>query len=299
MGYNPGKIQDKAWAIADWTNSKWRNNIYVSWTQFDKYNSRNPLDSSVILFSNSNDGGMTWSDARRINRVSGDCIDSSNTVEGAVPCVGPNGEVYDAWAGPLGIVFDKSTDGGNTWAGNKVITSLIWGWTYDIEGIYRCSGMPVTCCDISTSSHKGNIYINWSDGRNGPNDIDIFMIKSTDGGNTWSDVKRINDDKEKNGKQQFMNYMSVDPVTGNIFILYYDRRNYDDLRTDVYLARSVDGGDTFTNVKISETPFIPEAKIFFGDYIGVSAYNDFAACIWMRIDDGKTSIQYCGVDFKK
>src|SRR5438552_10930132 len=49
MGLNPSKVQDKAWAIADWTNSKWRNNIYVSWTEFDKYNSRNPLDSSIIL----------------------------------------------------------------------------------------------------------------------------------------------------------------------------------------------------------------------------------------------------------
>jgi len=159
--------------------------------------------------------------------------------------------------------------------------------------------LPVTCCDISSSPYKGNIYINWSDGRNGVNDIDIFIIKSSDGGKTWSNVIRVNDDKERNGRQQFMSDMSVDPVTGNVYVLFYDRRNYTDSQTDVYLARSTNGGESFTNIKISESPFTPQKKVFFGDYIGVSAYNDFAACIWQRFDDNSTNIIYCGADFKK
>ena len=93
--------------------------------------------------------------------------------------------------------------------------------------------------------------------------------------------------------------MAVDETNGYIYIVYYDRRNYEDNQTDVYLARSTDGGEIFTNIKISEKPFTPIAKVFFGDYIGISAYNNFAACLWQRIDDGKTSIQFCGVDFKK
>jgi hypothetical protein len=298
-GLNPRHVQDKAWAGCDWTDSKWKNSIYLSWTQFDKYNSKNPLDSSHIMFSISADGGMTWSEAKRLDQIGGDCRDSSNTVEGAVPCVGPNGEVYDAWAGPLGIVFDRSSDGGVKWQGNINVTPLIWGWDYDIEGIYRCNGMPVIGCDISRSPYRGNIYINWSDGRNGANDIDIFLIKSTDGGTTWSQVKRVNDDELKTGKQQFMSWMGVDPVTGAINILFYDRRNYSDLNTDVYLARSTDGGETFKNIKISETSFIPKKGIFFGDYINVSAYNDFVASFWMRLDESLLSVQYCGIDFKK
>jgi hypothetical protein len=30
------------------------------------------------------------------------------------------------------------------------------------------------------------------------------------------------------------------------YFIFYDRRNYDDKTTDVYLAYSVDGGETFT-----------------------------------------------------
>jgi hypothetical protein len=299
-GLNHPKQQDKPGVTTDLSDSKWRNSIYITWTQFDGYESKNPLDSSNILFSMSADGGMTWSDAKRINRVAGDCKDSSNTVEGAVPCAGPNGEIYVGWAGPLGITFNRSTDGGIKWLnGETVVTPLIWGWDYQIDSIYRCNGMPVTCCDISLSPYRGNIYINWSDGRNGANDIDVFLVKSSDGGNSWSEIKRVNDDPLKNGKQQFMSWMSVDPVTGAINILFYDRRNYNDANTDVYLARSTDGGETFKNIKISETPFMPKKKVFFGDYISISAYNDFVASCWMRLDNGYLSVQYCGIDFKK
>ena len=299
MGLNPPKKQDKAWGVADWSDSKWKNSIYVTWTQFDGYESKNPLDSSNIMFSMSADGGFTWSDAKRINRIAGDCHDSSNTVEGAVPCVGPNGEIYVCWAGPAGLVFCKSTDGGIKWQDNINAAPLTLGWTYDVDGIYRCNGMPVTCCDISNSPQRGTIYIQWSDGRNGENDIDMFLIKSTDGGNSWGQVKRVNDDPLNNNKQQFMSWMSVDPITGAINILFYDRRNYTDANTDVYIARSTDGGETFKNIKISESPFKPKKGVFFGDYIGVSSYNDFTACFWMRMDETTLSTQYCGIDFKK
>ncbi|MCI0715732.1 MAG: glycoside hydrolase [Chlorobi bacterium] len=299
-GLNPPKKQDKEWAIADWTNSKWKNNIYVTWTQFDKYGSRDPDDKSNIMFSFSSDAGTTWSEAKLINEVSGDCIDSANTTEGAVPCVGPNGEIYVSWSGPAGIVFDLSLDGGLSWLENDIpVSPQIGGWEYEIEDIFRCNGMPVTCCDISSSPYNGTIYINFSDARNDDDDIDIFLVKSTDKGNTWSAPKRINDDPFGNKRQQFMNWMHVDPLTGVINIIFYDRRNYDDFHTDVYLARSTNGGETFTNIKISEEPFKPIKNIFFGDYIGVNSFNDFVACSWQRLEGGFLSILYCGIDFKK
>jgi hypothetical protein len=298
-GLNRPKQQDKPGVCVDLSDSKWRNSIYLTWTQFDGYESKNPLDSSNILFSMSADGGITWSDAKRLNTYAGDCKDSSLTVEGAVPCVGPNGEIYDCWAGPMGISFNRSTDGGIKWSGESVITQMAGGWCYDIDSVFRCNGMPCTGCDISHSSYRGNIYVNWSDRTNGANDVDVFFIKSSDGGNTWSGIKRVNDDPLRNGKQQFMSWMSVDPITGAINIIFYDRRNYSDASTDVYLARSTDGGDNFKNIKISESPFTPKKRVFFGDYISVSSYNDFTANCWMRYDKGYMSVQYCGIDFKK
>ena len=295
MGLNPPKKQDKPWACVDYTESKWKNNIYVSWTQFDAYDSRDPKDKSNIMFSYSSDAGTTWSNALRINSISGDCIDSSLSTEGAVPCNGPNGEIYVGWSVNNKLIFDRSTDGGLTWLDEDIIAGdQIGGWAYDIPGLYRCNGLPVTCCDISNSAYRGNIYINFTDIRNGANDADVFIIRSSDGGFTWSDAIRVNDDPEKNGKQQFMSWMSVDPVSGSIYVLYYDRRDHSDNSTDVYLARSTDGGSTFVNTRISEKPFTPDKYVFFGDYICVNAYNDFAACIWQRMDSGKLSVIYAG-----
>ncbi len=296
-GHNPPKQQDKEWAIADPFRKDY---IYVSWTQFDKYESTKPGDSSNIMFSYSSDAGNSWSPAIRINQNAGDCHDSSNTVEGAVPCVGPNGEIYAGWSGPLGIIFNKSTDGGKTWLSeDKLVCESPGGWCYDIEGLWRCNGLPCTACDISNSPYKGNIYINFSDRRYGENDVDIFLAKSTDGGNTWVEPVRVNTDAQGNKKQQFMSWMSVDPLTGNVYIIFYDRRNYNDTKTDVYLARSTDGGSTFRNINISEKPFIPTDDIFFGDYTGIDARNDFAACIWTRMDKGILSVQYAGINFKE
>jgi hypothetical protein len=275
------KMQDKPWGCVDLTNSNHRNNIYITWSMFDEYMSYDPNDSSYIMFTRSTNGGQSFSTPLRISEVPGDAIDSSNTVEGAVPCVGPNGEIYVSWSGPLGIVFDKSTDGGITWLDNDVfVTTQPGGWSFFIPGVARCNGFPVTACDVSGGSYDGTIYINWSDQRNGSDDTDVWLIKSVDEGNTWSSVRRINNDPP--GKQQFFNWMTVDQVTGYLYIIFYDRRNYTNNFTDVYLVRSTDGGDTFENVKISSSPFYPVGNIFMGDYINVSAHNNKVRPIWTR-----------------
>lgn len=300
MGLNPPKKQDKPWACADQSKSRWRNNVYVTWTQFDGYNSKNPQDSSNIMFSLSSDAGLTWSTALRINEIAGDCSDSSNTTEGAVPCVGPNGEIYVTWSAHDRLYFDRSLDGGTTWLERDIVSAVQpGGWAIDIAGIYRCNGMPVTDCDRSNGPYRGTIYVNFSDRRNGADDVDIFLIKSVDGGNSWSDAMRINDDPPGNRKQQFMSWMHVDPVSGAVNIIFYDRRDHAGFETDVYLARSTDGGNTFENIKISESPFTPEKSVFFGDYIGVNALDDFTACSWQRLDGQKLSILFTGIDFKK
>jgi hypothetical protein len=292
FGLFPPKQQDKEWAIVDTRN----NNIYVTWTQFDSYGSASPLDSSIIFFSKSTNAGTNWSTAMRINTKAGDCIDEDNTVEGAVPAVGPNGEIYVAWTGPLGIVFDRSTDAGNTWLANDInITSQPGGWDYSIPGLQRCNGLPITCCDLSNGPNRGTIYVNWSDQRNGSTDTDVFLIKSTNGGNNWSTIKRVNDDPP--GKHQFFTWMTVDQKTGYLYFVFHDRRNYPDTRTDVYIARSTDGGETFQNVKVSATPFTPSASVFFGDYNNIIAYDNIVRPIWTRLDGMQLSIWTAIVDF--
>jgi len=285
MGLNGTKAQDKEWAVVDRTN----NNIYVTWTQFDEYGSSNSLDSSIIRFSKSTDGGMTWGDAMRINEVAGDCIDSDNTVEGAVPSVGPNGEIYVSWSGPVGIVFDKSYDQGESWLDHDIfVTDHIGGWNIPIPGISRCNGMPVTKCDLSGGPNHGTIYINYADQRNGTDDTDIWLTKSTDGGETWSESVRVNDDPE--GKHQFFTWMDIDQTNGYLYFVFYDRRNYSDNNTDVYMAVSRDGGESFINFKVSESPFLPNESVFFGDYNNVSAHNNVVRPIWTRLHEGQIRV---------
>jgi hypothetical protein len=290
-GYIPPKQQDKEWLCVDRRN----NHIYMTWTQFDRYGSSASTDSTVILFSKSTDAGESWSNVLRINKKAGDCVDEDNTVEGAVPCTGPNGEIYTSWSGPLGLVFDKSLDGGTTWLPNdKFVTDQPGGWDYAIPGIYRANGLPVTACDVSNGPYRGNIYINWTDQRNGTLDTDVWMIKSTDGGNTWGTVKRVNDDPP--GKQQFFTWMTIDQVTGHLYFVFYDRRNYTGNQTDVYMAKSTDGGETFTNFKVSESPFTPSSSTFFGDYTNITAHAGIVRPIWARLS-GSMSIYTAIVDF--
>ena len=289
IGYSPSpKAQDKEWLIADFTNSPYQNNIYVSWTEFDSYGSSSSSDSSRILFSRSTDHGETWAIPIKISDVGGDCIDSDNTTEGAVPAVGPNGEVYVSWAGPLGIMFDKSTDGGVTFGTDIFVTDQPGGWDYDVPGINRCNGLPVTVCDISSSQYSGNIYINWTDQRNGLDNTDVFVIKSTDGGATWGTPVKVNDDNTS--RHQFFTWMTVDQTSGYLYVVFYDRRNTTGAVTDVYLARSIDGGETFQNFKINETSFSPVSSIFFGDYTCIAAMDGKIFPIWMRMDEPQMSI---------
>lgn len=290
-GFHHPKDQDKEWAIADPTD----HTIYMSWTQFDAYSSKAPEDKSNILFAKSTDQGATWSESMIINEKAGDCLDGDQTTEGAVPAVGPNGEVYVAWSFDDRIYFDRSTDKGATWMDEDVVVAKqSKGWDFEIPGIGRANGLPITACDISEGPNRGAIYVNWSDQSNGEDDTDIWVAKSTDGGISWGDPVRVNDDPP--GKHQFFTWMAVDPMTGYIYIVFYDRRNYEDAQTDVYLAWSKDGGATFTNELISESPFKPNPDQFFGDYNNISVYNGIVRPIWTRQEGDTLSVWTAIID---
>lgn len=290
IGFNHPKDQDKEWAIADPN----KGNLYVSWTQFDTYGSKDPSCKSDILFSESSNG-KKWSDPLKVNNISGDCKDGDQTTEGAMPAVGPDGQLFVAWAYDGKIFLDRSLDKGKTWLTNDIeIADQAGGWALDIPGLDRSNGMPILICDNSPSRLQGALYLNWSDQRNGSDDTDIWFQRSLNYGDTWSTPVRVNDDEP--GKHQFLSWMAVDNTTGIIYILYYDRRAYDNLSTDVYLAYSLNGGTTFVNKKISETPFVPDSAKFFGDYTNLAAHDGRIVPVWTRMDGGKASIVTAIID---
>ncbi|WP_167856408.1 T9SS type A sorting domain-containing protein [Hymenobacter metallicola] len=291
FGLNTPKQQDKEWVAID----RKTNALYVTWTEFDQYGSFSPRDSSRIMFSSSQDQAQTWSRPKRLSFYSGNAVDEDETVEGAVPTVGPNGEIYTAWAGPRGIVFNRSLDRGQTWLPReRTIVSQPGGWDYAVPGIYRANGLPVTACDVSPGPHRGNLYVNWTDQRNGPTDTDVWLARSTDGGQTWSAPIRVNDDPP--GRHQFFTWMTIDQKTGYLWFVFYDRRHHADTSTDVYAARSTDGGQTFQNFRLSQTPFTPNQNVFFGDYTNITAHNNVVRPVWTRLDNTQSSVWTALID---
>ena len=276
---------DKEWASFDPVN----NIIYLSWTYFDEWGSSNPADSSCIFLSHSADGGVTWSTPVRVSDQKGNAQGGNYSAHGSYNTTGPNGEVYVAWFGPAGLMFDRSDDQGDTWLPHDInTTGQHINWIYSIPAVNLGVTFPFIACDRSGGPHHGNIYISWADKRNGGNNADVFIVRSTDGGMTWSPPIRVNDDPP--GKHQFFPALTVDQVTGKVWVVFFDRRNYTDANTDVYMAVSEDGGETFTNFKVSEAPFVPLSTVFFGHYLGITAHDDHVFPVWNRMDDGENSL---------
>lgn len=279
LGSHFPKDQDKQWACTS-RDGKY---VYVTWTEFDKYESKSKKHRSRILFSSWNIETSEISAPVRLSDVEGGCLDDDNTVEGAVPAIGLNGEIYVTWAHKDKIYFNVSVDNGKTWLKkSRVIMHMPGGWNQEVRDVYRANGMPVLMSDWKS----GSLYLCWSDTRNG--NIDVFCSTSKDGGNTWGSPVRVNNDQTT--REQFFPWLAVDQSTGNLYAVFYDRRNYEDARTDVYMATSIDGGQTWKNERISESPFITQSTGFLGDYNNISASQGTVRPIWTRMDNGTTSV---------
>jgi hypothetical protein len=278
-------FEDKPWLRVDASkDSPHKGNIYVGWTRFDQYGSKDPAHKSHIYFSRSRDRGKTFSVGHRISDNPGDCLDKSDTLMGCAIAVGPKGEVYAVWGGPKGLSFNHSTDGGFNFGREKVVTDTPGGWDFGVKGIGRCNGLPMMGVDVSSGPARGTIHITWVDRRNG--DPDVFVTRSTDHGETWSKPLRVNDDAKGNGKEQFFAAVAVDPVDGSVNVAFFDRRNSDDTTTAVTLARSIDGGRTFVNHRINQEPFACSKGAFFGDYLGIDAHSGRVVVAYQHFNKG-------------
>src|SRR5262249_26328551 len=82
------------------------------------------------------------------------------------------------------------------------------------------------------------------------------------------------------GADQFFQWLAVDPDDGSVNILFYDRRGDPKNRKQtVTLARSVDGGHTFSNYAWTQEQFEAGGD-FFGDYTGIAALGGRVYGVW-------------------
>jgi hypothetical protein len=198
-------------------------NIYIVWTDHRD-------DEIDIYFTNSSDGGNTFSTNIKVNNdiEDGAQIEPSIAVDGA-------GNIYVVWKeyrnGENDIYFAKSTDGGNSFSASKRVND---------DGIGKTQDQPSIAVDSA-----GNIYIAWRDSRDNYN-WDIYFANSTDGGQTFSSNKRVNDFASS---LQYEPSIALDSI-GNIYIAWEDDRNGD---YDIYFSNSTDGGNTFSpSMKIND-----------------------------------------------
>ena len=107
----------------------------------------------------------------------------------------------------------------------------------------RANSFPSMAVDRSGGPNNGTIYITWSQRGVTPagSDPDVVLIKSTNGGTTWTTPIRVNDDPLSNGKDQFFPWSTVDQSNGQLLLVFYDSRNVPNSQAEVFVARSANG----------------------------------------------------------
>ena len=272
---NSSHMEDMPRIFAD-TNprSPYAGNLYVGWIEWQ-------LEQSVMLFARSTDGGKSFSSPMRISTHAGLPRDDNGGLVGFVGVVASDGTIYAIWNDGSTITFTQSHDGGQSFAPSRVAVEVAppyFGGAGGIPGVSRVMGFP----QIGVDSRPGQgttLYVSWSDFRNG--DVDVFCASSKDQGRTWSQPVRVNSDSLHNGIDQFFQWMAVDPVTGDVYVQFYDRRDdANNRRTGFTLARSADGGKSFVNYAWAESTFESPQPAFLGDYTWLTVFDGKAYGAW-------------------
>ncbi len=263
-------FEDKPYIVADNTHGPYAGTLYIGWTEFT-------LDSSMILFARSTDHGVTWSPPLRISTKGGLPRDDNGSVEGFTGAVGADGTLYVVWADGNHVVFTRSADGGRSFAPSRPIVATAASY-FKVADVDRANGFP----QVGVDRRTGRLYVSWSDYRHG--DVDVFVATSADRGHTFGPAVRVNSDALHDGRDQFFQWLAVDPADGAANVLFYDRRaDSTNRHSIVVLARSTDGGRSFVNYAWTDTAFAARNE-FIGDYTGLAAQGGRVYGIWTEVD---------------
>ncbi len=288
-----GVFNDKEWLTTDRSrNPSTKGNVYVTWTRFSKEGQNR--ERGDIVASRSTDGGKTFSAPVTIN------LPTQSDNQGSYPVVGPNGELYvlyysegdaDRGGQTRGLYIARSTDGGLKFS-TPVKAASVSRPVSPLPGSkFRVFVLPVLAVDPSS----GALYAVWNDFRT--DDTDVLLVRSTDGGNTWSDPVRVNNDPRTPRHDQFFPTVAVG-ADGTVHLLWLDRR--DDPNNKLYrpyYAASEDGGKTFKQGPLTRTSSNPDVGFqgtLIGDYISLdtSADGSQVYAAWIDTRNGNQDIYF-------
>ncbi|MDQ4069391.1 MAG: hypothetical protein M3203_07975 [Actinomycetota bacterium] len=260
--------------------------VYVTWLQAEevgllRFAGRPP----EIVTARSDDGGKTFSAPVRVSdphreRViaPSPVVDEHGHLVVLYEDLKANRRDFDNAPGPpaelpFALVLTRSTDGGRTFAPGVEIETEVLATRRFLPFLPE---MPQLA-----ASPDGNLYVTWADGRNG--DDDVFLRRSTDGGQTWSDPVKVNDNGN-DGTAQFLPIVEVGPGE-RVSVLFLDGRNdpQDKVMLDAYLATSTDGGRTFDSIRLSARSFDNRIGPTFGEDYG----TDFGTKLGLAAGDGR------------
>lgn len=300
VGFHEGKMQDKPWfSMDEWQGSKGYGNVYLSWTEFDDYGSKESKDSSRIWFARSVDGGRNFETPVVISDVSGDAQDDDGTAEGANVAISPDGVLHAVWSRNDTIWYDCSRDCGKTWGNDQFVARQIGGWNHSgVRATMRVNGMPVIqsdaygniyvaysgdACEHGLSTHwecmQRNVFLSvWRAGKsefnepivlNRPASMESFYGKGSDGlsGDIAIPLFEFT--------EQYSPAMVVSPNGKRLFVAWQDRRrSQTGCFFDVYGVEIVASkrGDLKLgeNMRLSSNVSIaPGTEVFMGDYIAL------------------------------
>lgn len=226
-----------------------------------------------------------------------------------IPSVTTNnkGDVYLSLlkvSDPNELYVQKYSDGGRMLEHSTFVTSFP-DYTFNADDVsFRFNPCPYLAIDNSDGPYAGRLYFTYTASEPMMEKyFDVLLRYSDDEGITWSDPKVVHSDITA-GVQQFYSSIYVNDQ-GAVLLDWYDRKEYGNgsPNTDFFFGASYDGGETFTELKLTSEPMdfnnIVTAGFGFGigDYHQLIATDDIAICFWSdgRTNDGDLNIYFAKI----
>ena len=231
--------------------------MYLAWTDY-----RGGTDGQVYIAS-STDGGATFSPGRPMTSSQGI---QSGMQRGAQFVVDALGNIHVVWQErnsryKISARYARSTDGGATFSTPIAVAA---------DGGRQNQDFPSVAADSS-----GNVYLTWIDDRE-TGHTQLYFTRSLDGGVTFETPKRAGTMPDGGGSCECCNTAIAVSPEGNVYISF--RSNIDNKR-DIWIARSLDRGATFTVHQAASENWIINACPMTGSSIVLDA-SETAHVVW-------------------